>query len=185
MSFVFVSGRPSLDFAGTRKWREDEAPEEQLGTPDDLRAWLGAAAVVDPVPAVDGGALADAVELREAIYRAARDRVAGRPVRRADAARLAAAADAPPVRPVLAGGRRLRREGDVAAVLSTLARDAIEALGGPDAERLRRCANPRCTRLFVDSSRAGSRRWCGMTECGNAAKVAAFRARRADPPVVF
>jgi predicted RNA-binding Zn ribbon-like protein len=43
---------------------------------------------------------------------------------------------------------------------------------------LRGCSNPRCTRLFVDTSRAGNRRWCGMTECGNAAKVAAFRARQ-------
>jgi len=67
VSFVFVSGRPSLDLAGTRKWREDDMPEEQLGTPDDLRAWLDAAALVDPVPVVDGAALADAVELREAI----------------------------------------------------------------------------------------------------------------------
>ena len=185
MRFVFVSGRPSLDFAGTRKWRDDEVPEEQLGAPEDLRAWLRAAHLVEPVPAVDGDSLAHAVELREAIYRAVRDRVAGRSVRRADAARLAAAAAAPPLRPVLAGGRRLRREGDLAAVLSTLARDAIEAVGGPDGARLRRCANPRCTRVFVDASRAGSRRWCGMTECGNAAKVAAFRARRADSSAVF
>ena len=185
MRFVFVSGRPSLDFAGTRKWREDAVPEEQLGTPEDLRAWLRAADLVDPAPVVDGAALARAVELREAIYRAGRERVAGQPVRRADAAILAAAAAPPPLRPVLTGGHRLRREGDLAAVLSTLARDAIEAVGGPDGARLRRCANPRCTRLFVDASRAGSRRWCGMTECGNAAKVAAFRARRADGPAVF
>jgi predicted RNA-binding Zn ribbon-like protein len=82
------------------------------------------------------------------------------------------------VTPVLTSTGRLRAEADLDAVLSTIARDAIDVVGGPDADRLRRCANGRCTRLYVDASRAGNRRWCGMAECGNAAKVAAFRARR-------
>src|SRR4051794_3938967 len=84
VSFVFVSGRSSLDFAGTRKWRTDDEPVEQLGPPDELRRWLRAAERVDPVPAVDAPGLARAVELREAIYRAGCERVAGRPVRWAD-----------------------------------------------------------------------------------------------------
>jgi predicted RNA-binding Zn ribbon-like protein len=59
-----------------------------------------------------------------------------------------------------------------------LVRDALYIIGGEDRAQLRECVNPRCTRLFIDTSRAGTRRWCGMTECGNKAKVAAFRARR-------
>jgi predicted RNA-binding Zn ribbon-like protein len=59
-----------------------------------------------------------------------------------------------------------------------LVRDALNIIGGEDRAQLRECVNPRCTRLFIDTSRAGTRRWCGMTECGNKAKVAAFRARR-------
>jgi len=48
---------------------------------------------------------------------------------------------------------------------------------GPDAARIRQCGDPPCTRLFVDTSRARSRRWCDMAGCGNRAKVAGFRAR--------
>ncbi|WP_345718596.1 CGNR zinc finger domain-containing protein [Kineosporia mesophila] len=36
---------------------------------------------------------------------------------------------------------------------------------------IRNCANDRCTRLYVDTSRAGNRRWCGMAECGNAVRA--------------
>ena len=177
MTFVFVSGRPALDFAGTLKWRTD-GPEEQLARPADLRAWLRAAGLVEPPPPVDPAGLARARAVREAVYRAVTARRAGRSIPRADVESLNAAAGPAPLRPRLDARGRLRHEGNLDAVLSTLARDALDLLGGPDAARLRQCANPRCTRIYLDFSRAGSRRWCGMTECGNAAKVAAFRARQ-------
>jgi predicted RNA-binding Zn ribbon-like protein len=41
--------------------------------------------------------------------------------------------------------------------------------------RLKRCANPRCSHLFFDQSKPGSRRWCDMGSCGNLAKVRRFR----------
>jgi predicted RNA-binding Zn ribbon-like protein len=56
----------------------------------------------------------------------------------------------------------------------------LELLGGDEIRLVRECDGPSCTRLYVDSSRAGNRRWCSNTECGNQAKVAAFR-RRAAP----
>jgi predicted RNA-binding Zn ribbon-like protein len=34
-------------------------------------------------------------------------------------------------------------------------------------ERARECASPRCTWIFIDSSRGGQRRWCDMATCGN------------------
>jgi predicted RNA-binding Zn ribbon-like protein len=37
-------------------------------------------------------------------------------------------------------------------------------------DRTRECASPRCTTIFVDSSRGGQRRWCDMGTCGNQAK---------------
>ncbi|HKA53083.1 MAG TPA: CGNR zinc finger domain-containing protein, partial [Candidatus Binatia bacterium] len=36
--------------------------------------------------------------------------------------------------------------------------------------RVRRCANNACLWLFVDESKAGTRRWCDMSSCGNRAK---------------
>ena len=66
------------------------------------------------------------------------------------------------------------------SVLSSVARDATDLLGGPRAARLKRCEGSRCSLLFVDTSRSGRRRWCSMERCGNRAKVAAHRRRRKE-----
>ncbi|WP_214402023.1 CGNR zinc finger domain-containing protein [Pseudonocardia lacus] len=47
---------------------------------------------------------------------------------------------------------------------------------GPD--RFRRCAAPTCAGAFVDTSRAGRRRYCEPDVCGNRVNVANHRARR-------
>ena len=39
-----------------------------------------------------------------------------------------------------------------------------------DRRRVRRCANDACLWLFIDESKAGTRRWCDMSSCGNRAK---------------
>ncbi|HEY5627935.1 MAG TPA: CGNR zinc finger domain-containing protein, partial [Candidatus Limnocylindrales bacterium] len=43
--------------------------------------------------------------------------------------------------------------------------------------RLRICANDDCRWAFEDTTRAGRRRWCDMTSCGNVAKARRNRAR--------
>jgi predicted RNA-binding Zn ribbon-like protein len=45
-------------------------------------------------------------------------------------------------------------------------------------ERLKTCASPTCSDVFVDTSRNRSRRYCNPDTCGNRANVAAYRARR-------
>ena len=45
-------------------------------------------------------------------------------------------------------------------------------------ERLRVCAASGCSRVFVDTSRNRSRRYCNPDICGNRTNVAAFRARQ-------
>jgi predicted RNA-binding Zn ribbon-like protein len=45
------------------------------------------------------------------------------------------------------------------------------------ADRLRICHGPNCSWVFIDSSKAGRRRWCDMAVCGNAAKSRRFHAR--------
>lgn len=62
--------------------------------------------------------------------------------------------------------------------LSTMAREMIELLSGPLAERIRECASDDCPLVFVDTSRPGARRWCAMERCGNRHKLRALRARR-------
>ena len=45
-------------------------------------------------------------------------------------------------------------------------------------DRLQVCAAAGCTRVFVDTSRNRSRRYCDPATCGNRTNVAAYRARR-------
>lgn len=73
---------------------------------------------------------------------------------------------------------RLRHTGGLENALASVARSAAELLGGPDAARIRQCEREPCTRLYVDLSRGGTRRWCDMRECGNREKAATFRSRR-------
>jgi predicted RNA-binding Zn ribbon-like protein len=50
-------------------------------------------------------------------------------------------------------------------------------LGSDQHDRLGVCTAPRCDRVYVDTSRNGTRRFCS-TSCQNRVKSAAFRARR-------
>ncbi|GGM65979.1 hypothetical protein GCM10010106_10010 [Thermopolyspora flexuosa] len=45
-------------------------------------------------------------------------------------------------------------------------------------ERLRTCAAPDCSHIFIDESRNRSRVYCDSRTCGNRMHVAAYRARR-------
>ena len=62
--------------------------------------------------------------------------------------------------------------------LSAVARDAINILGGPEAELLKECSRPGCTQTYLDASRGGRREWGAMETCGNKMKAAAYRARK-------
>lgn len=44
-------------------------------------------------------------------------------------------------------------------------------------DRFRGCASPTCGGVFVDTTRAGRRRYCMPSVCGNRVNVAAYRAR--------
>ncbi len=61
------------------------------------------------------------------------------------------------------------------ALLQVLATDAFELLTGPDAPRIRQCAQPGCRLQFV--ARNPRRRWCSSRTCGNRARVARHYAR--------
>lgn len=49
-----------------------------------------------------------------------------------------------------------------------------------EGQRVRSCASPTCSDVFVDLSRNRSRRYCDSRTCGNRLHVAAYRARRAS-----
>jgi predicted RNA-binding Zn ribbon-like protein len=123
-----------------------------------------------------------ALRLQAAIWGVANAIVDHKPVPRRDLDRLNGLALGPDLVPRLVPGRSSawapsQRAG---AVLSTVARDAIDVFGGPAGARLKRCEGARCALLFVDTSRPGHRRWCSMDRCGNRAKAAAHRRRRKE-----
>lgn len=59
-----------------------------------------------------------------------------------------------------------------------IVKSAADLLTSDDLSRLRECAGRDCSRLFIDESRNGSRRWCSMEGCGNRAKARRFYRRK-------
>lgn len=169
--FSFLGGRPCLDLTTTLQVRHREHPRELLKTPADVTRWLAEAGFGADI-AVDEAGLRRAVALRETV-----DRLCRGTARDTDRAELNAVAARPPLVPHWTGAA-VEYRGDLGQALATLARDAIDLLAGPHAGRIRECAHPDCSRLFLDASHAGRRRWCDMTACGTKAKSADYRRRR-------
>jgi predicted RNA-binding Zn ribbon-like protein len=62
-----------------------------------------------------------------------------------------------------------------AGLLIPIVESAADALILGELARVRRCADPRCGRVFQDETKNGRRRWCDMATCGNRAKAARHR----------
>ena len=185
----FIAAGPAslcLDYADTRCWRGQASPTETLQHPTDLvdwcrRAGLSAASSRSMTPAAAAALFAEAIALREVIYRVFSALAAGSSIADADLAALnVAIAQAPPRARIAqlerqyawqvgasAGVRPLAVPQLLAAVIWSAA-DLIVA--GCD-DRIRQCANEACRWLFLDGSRNASRRWCDMRACGNRAKA--------------
>ena len=177
MQFEFVAGRPALDFVATVAERHTTRLEH-LRTAGDLADWVEQAGLVSQRLEVNDADLAGAIALREALFGLVTAAVDGTGVSAQDRAAVNEAAAHPGPTPELTADGAVRRTGDLTAVLALLARDMLDLLGGPDSAALRWCADPACTRAFVDHSRGHRRRWCGMRGCGDRAKAAAYRQRR-------
>lgn len=65
-----------------------------------------------------------------------------------------------------------------AGLMIPIVESAADALILGELPRVRRCADPRCARVFYDGTRNAARRWCDMSTCGNRAKAARHRARQ-------
>lgn len=67
-----------------------------------------------------------------------------------------------------------------AGMLIPVVESAAESLIIGELGRVRRCGDARCSKVFLDPTRNGRRRWCEMATCGNRAKAARFRERHID-----
>lgn len=176
VNHVFLCGDPALDFAGTLRARRTSR-FEMLDAPASLDSWYVECGLVNAAPACEDGDLARAVAVREAIYTLVTARLAGDGYDEQALALVNEAARTPPATPQLTAGGRWT-EATPEQALSTVARHAIELLSGPEVPLMKECANPECTKVFIDRSRGGRREWCGMESCGNKIKAAAYRARK-------
>jgi predicted RNA-binding Zn ribbon-like protein len=173
----FDSGSFALDFAYTGTLGGTAG--EQLHTPDDLTLWLREHFPM-PVGAARSRDLFDAVALRDTIGRMALAATLGDGARASDIDLVNLYAATPDIPPTLAGGTRQagRSVQSVSQALSTIARDAVDLFDPAQAGRIRQCSGDDCSMIYLDTSRAATRRWCSMQRCGNRAKVRAHRARK-------
>jgi len=190
-AFAFVAERLWLDFVNTDTGARGTDALHDFGR---FVSWLEAAHVLDAERASNmqrralqqpAGALAvlgDARRVR-AVLRALAERGAG-----ADGARLDALSEINRVLGRSAGTRRVELRDDgtfvrafvavgdaFAGLLIPIVESAADALILAELERVRRCADPRCGRVFQDETKNGRRRWCDMATCGNRAKAARHR----------
>jgi predicted RNA-binding Zn ribbon-like protein len=180
--FTFEPGSLALAFAVTGAGIRDGqlAMFQTLWRPSDLEHWAADVVGADGLQASDAD-VELAVRLQAAIWEVADALLDRRPIPEGDRSVLNELATQPCLVPrLLPGPTRAWVAQDARSLLSSVARDAIDVLGGPRAARLKRCEGSRCALLFVDTSRSGRRRWCSMERCGNRAKVAAHRRRRKE-----
>ncbi|HWH52787.1 MAG TPA: CGNR zinc finger domain-containing protein [Gemmatimonadaceae bacterium] len=189
--FVFVGERLWLDFVnsehGVRRF-------EALRDFETLVRWLETASVLDAErasgirrraqaqPAGAAAALVDARRVRSGLRSLAERGPASERVR---------AEGLVEINRVLgrsAGTRRVELRGDgtflrsfvpvgdaFAGLVIPIVESAADALILGELSRVRRCADPRCQRVFFDNTKNGRRRWCDMSTCGNRAKAARHR----------
>ncbi|SKA20985.1 Conserved protein containing a Zn-ribbon-like motif, possibly RNA-binding [Enhydrobacter aerosaccus] len=166
-----------LEFANTRFWRGQATPTETLNRPEDFAAWGSANAGAKPDKPLTTRDLDQALSLREAIYRLFDAQAQNKPPPSRDLAALNDALAAAPARTALKRARNGydwdvdMKAGTALNLLAPVLWSAGDLLTGPRLDRVRRCANPECGWLFLDDSRAGKRRWCSMSACGNRAKA--------------
>jgi predicted RNA-binding Zn ribbon-like protein len=195
----FVGEHLALDFLNTTATPRG-ARVEWLGDGKDLVDWLEQAKVIEPAAAArvrESGcnALDEVARQAREFRRWLREFVTtlmGKPLR-------ATAAEVEPLNELLAKGRtsqrvedagpdaeegrclllgRVRRWESPEELLQPIAEAAADLICHQDFRLIRSCEGSACTLLFLDRTKAHTRRWCSMAVCGNRAKAAAHRARR-------
>jgi predicted RNA-binding Zn ribbon-like protein len=188
-------GDLSLAFVDTVNWRGRDEPEEMLHTCLDLITWSREAGLVDAPqaeilaalaqanPRQAQGVFAEALLLREALYRMISALIAGQTPLPADMQRFnAALGSALSQRQIQADGAHSHWAWRPTAflldgLLSPVLLAAAELLVSEEFTRIRACGNDECGWLFIDRSRNRSRKWCSSESCGNRIRVRQFYSR--------
>jgi predicted RNA-binding Zn ribbon-like protein len=192
----FVGGDPALDFVNTVTGR-DQSPRDYLDSYERLIDWAALVSLfprdllqrltrnAKKNPAEAKRALARAKTQREQLFALLTNSIGGR-APSDDALALLRKhwlAGAHSIELRFVGGRIVKQhdgEIDFDSIARMIAYRVVENVLTSPVERLRICEGPNCSWLFIDSSKAGRRRWCDMAVCGNAAKSRRFYERSSD-----
>ncbi|MEM1045638.1 MAG: CGNR zinc finger domain-containing protein [Pseudomonadota bacterium] len=176
MDFHTETGRLSLDWIATLGDRQG-ASFERIANTADLKRWLTTVAVQDVASEPSEHDLVAVKRLRAALVRLM-DRLYSDEAPSAQDIQVVneCAALPPPAMQLGRTGRTVDKNSgvSVSAVISAIARDAIDLFTSDDFAKVKLCAAEDCSVYFVDYSRPGKRRWCSMSRCGNRAKKKAF-----------
>jgi len=190
----FIGGDAALDFVNTVTGR-DQSPRDWLDSYPRLLEWAALVRLLPEnilralarkaksEPASAAAALARAKVFREALFALITGIVSGGVPPKAMLAllreRWIAGINAHELR--FDDGRVVAElcndAGNFDLIASMIAYRMVEHVLPLPKDRLRICQGPNCSWLFIDSSKAGRRRWCDMAVCGNAAKSRRFYAR--------
>lgn len=196
-AFVFVAERLWLDFVNSELGHRRS---DALRDFETMVRWLEAASVLDTEramgirrraqqqPAGAGAALVDARRVRTALRNLAERGPVSDGVRAQGLVEInrvlcrSAGTRRVDVRPDGAFVRSFVPVGDAfAGLVIPIVESAADALILGELSRVRRCADPRCGRVFFDNTKNGRRRWCDMATCGNRAKAARHREKLKSP----
>ncbi len=200
--FELTGGRLCLDFVNTVSGDRAGRTRERLSSYADLVSWARQTGAIDEPyaqrllheakgrPSEAARTLREAIAFREALYRTFAAIAERRDADANDVSHVSSA-----LGPALAH-RRLDRTGAtftlgwedppraLEAPLWRVAESAASLLSsGHELERVRLCGmheTHECSWVFMDATRAGTRRWCSMKDCGNRAKARRHYKRSKD-----
>ena len=157
-----------------------ESGEDELGGPEELRAWLAERELIGGDERVSRADFERAIDVREGL-RALLMANNGMEADEERVARLDRAAGRAGVRVVFKAGSEPRLapeargvDGAIGQLLAIVAGAVEQGRWG----RLKACPRDVCHWAFFDHSKNHSGRWCQMDVCGNIEKARAFRERK-------
>jgi len=169
------------DFVNSRELRP---AVEDLGTPEQLAAWLAERQLLEPGARLTNADLAEVVRVREAL----RDLLSAKVGIDVDVDAAKAEIDAAARR----AGLEVRfdptcprvepTESGVRAAVGRILVEVYDEMVDGTWERMKACKAEDCRWAFLDTSKNRSRAWCSMESCGNRAKVNAYRQRHQQYP---
>jgi CGNR zinc finger/Putative stress-induced transcription regulator len=143
---------------------------------DTIAWWLGKRGLIDPEAETDPDDLRLAVDVLEALRSLVRENEGA--ARDPDAIRVLDDAARDTGMSIRFGSEAVEPTGSgVRAAIGRILATAFLAQVDGRWGRFKECSSTDCRSVFWDRSKNRSGRWCSMKDCGNRAKVRAYRAR--------